>query len=225
MAKRAVGLNEARKGITTKAGMDMAKKNFQRDDKKADLNKDGELSSYEKARGDAVQKAVGNYAHGGMPCDSGMMSDPDGTMVPLGSSAENVADDIDAKLSQGEYVLPAHVVKWHGLKHIMDMQTEAEMGLMGMDMDGLLKNTGEEDEPESDSESPADTEVSSKDNTKQEEKEVIETPQGNEIEVAGVDTIETTMDAEAPDESDEDYYPSKSRDYGMMKIKPISFIR
>ena len=41
-------------------------------------------------------------------------------------------------LSENEYVLPGHVVKWHCLKHVVDMQTEAEMGLMAMHDMGLL---------------------------------------------------------------------------------------
>jgi hypothetical protein len=61
--------------------------------------------------------------------------------IPIGSSAENVRDDLPANLSDGEYVLPAHVVKWVGLSHIQDMQAEAEMGLMGMEMEGLLPST------------------------------------------------------------------------------------
>jgi len=52
---------------------------------------------------------------------------------------EEVRDDIDINISQGEYVLPADVVKWHGLKHIMDMQEEAKMGLMAMDAMGFIK--------------------------------------------------------------------------------------
>ena len=67
-----------------------------------------------------------------------------GNPIPVGSSAENVRDDIDAKLSEDEYVLPAHVVKWHGLRHIMDLQAEAEMGLMSMKMDGLIQDGQEE---------------------------------------------------------------------------------
>ena len=53
-------------------------------------------------------------------------------------------------ISEGEYVLPANVVKWHGLKHIMDMQSEAEMGLMSMYDTGLIQYTDEEgaEEPE-----------------------------------------------------------------------------
>ena len=34
-----------------------------------------------------------------------------GNEIPLGSEAENVRDDVDAKLSEGEYVVPADVVK------------------------------------------------------------------------------------------------------------------
>ena len=71
---------------------------------------------------------ITQMAHGGMAGDCGMMFDP----MPRGVSENEVADDISIMISEGEYVLPAHVVKWHGLKHIMDMQSEAEMGLMMM---------------------------------------------------------------------------------------------
>ena len=50
------GLMVGRKGIDTKEGYEMADKKFQLDEDKADLDNDGELSSYEKARGEAVQK-------------------------------------------------------------------------------------------------------------------------------------------------------------------------
>lgn len=166
-----VGLAAANKGITTQEGKDMASKKFQLDQKKADMNNDGELSKYEEVRGEAVQKATDNdelveMYHGGMACGcegdcdgscgGGMMDgimgydDVSGNPIPLGSNAENVRDDIDAKLSTDEYVLPAHVVKWHGLKHIQMMQSEAEMGLMSMQMDGLIQHadTGEVEEVE-----------------------------------------------------------------------------
>ena len=66
-------LKEVRKGIRTKEGLEMANKNFQGDQKKADLDKDGKLSDYEKTRGEAVQRAVAEdelpeMAHGGMAC-------------------------------------------------------------------------------------------------------------------------------------------------------------
>ena len=51
----------------------MAKKNFQVDRKKADLDKDGKLIDYEKTRGEAVQRAVvedelPEMGHGGIAC-------------------------------------------------------------------------------------------------------------------------------------------------------------
>ena len=64
-----------RKGIDTEEGHAMANKKFQVDEDKADLDNDGELSSYEKARGEAVPKAMADdpeadekpkMYHGGM---------------------------------------------------------------------------------------------------------------------------------------------------------------
>jgi|TARA_Y100000015_G_scaffold42964_1_gene51612 hypothetical protein len=237
------GIIEARKGITTEAGLDMASEKFQLDRKKADLNDDGEVSKYEETRAEAIQKSkaeaddeIAEMYHGGMPCDceggddcgcmnEGMMGPVDpvsGNPIPVGSSAKNVRDDIPVMLSEGEYVLPAHVVKYHGLKHIMEMQSEAEMGLMMMHEEGLIYHV--EDESESGSEDTEDTEVQAEGDTEQEEKEVIETPQGNEIEVASAMITEEEMDAEYPEEGDEDYYPTKSQMHGMMKKPTIKFI-
>ena len=156
------GIPIATKGITTKEGKEMASKKFHRDDKKADTNKDGMLSAREKEIGDAVQKneivemyyggmaKKLNMNHGGMAGGIMGYDDVSGNPIPLGSSAENVRDDIDAKLSTDEYVIPAHVVKWHGLKQIQMMQAEAEMGLMSMKMDGLIQQVDESvaEEPE-----------------------------------------------------------------------------
>ncbi len=44
----AQSLKEAQKGIRTKEGLDMVKKNSQMGPKEADLNNDGKLSEYEK---------------------------------------------------------------------------------------------------------------------------------------------------------------------------------
>jgi len=137
MMPTALDLNDARKGIRTKEGLEMAKKKFQLDRNKADKNGDGEVTELEKVQGEAEQRTVGkddlvNMSHGGLMC--GDMEDD----LPIGASPENVADDIPAMLSQDEYVLPAHVVKWYGLMHIQQMQSEAEAGLMAMSMAGLI---------------------------------------------------------------------------------------
>jgi hypothetical protein len=211
------GLAVARKGIGTQEGEDMANKKFQMDDNKADLNDDGSLSSYEKARGEAVQKAMVDdpeqdekYAHGGMPCgmDEGLMVDPvSGNDIPIGSTAENVRDDIEIMISEGEYVLPADVVKWHGLKHIMDMEAEAKMGLMGMYGMGLIKYTDQE----------TDGEV-------EEAEEATETPEGNEVEVASVEVSEEEPEVNETEDYQDSEYGTKTSSYGMVKKPKVAFI-
>ena len=70
----------------------MANKKLQLDRKKADLDKDGKLSKYEEAKGEAIQKAMDDdeipeMAHGGMVGDCGLMSGP----RPIGASENEVA--------------------------------------------------------------------------------------------------------------------------------------
>jgi len=76
--------------------------------------------------------------------ETGMMiigyDEESGNPIPPGSSAENVRDDIPAMLSEGEFVLPADVVKYHGLKHIMEMREEAKEGLAAMHMEDQIKS-------------------------------------------------------------------------------------
>tara|TARA_R110002167_G_scaffold105343_2_gene270979 strand:- start:453 stop:1685 length:1233 start_codon:yes stop_codon:yes gene_type:complete len=160
------GIATARKGITTEEGIDMANKKYQRDDKAADTNEDDVVSTREKEIADAIQKnEIVEMSHGGMMGGlmGGMMGydEVSGNPIPIGSSPENVRDDIDAKLSTDEYVMPAHVVKWHGLKQIQMMQAEAEMGLMSMQMDGLIQSedTPEVEEEMDDTEMDIDMEV------------------------------------------------------------------
>ena len=61
-----------------------------------------------------------------------------GNEVPPGSLPEEVRDDIDARLSEGEYVVPADVVRYFGVKVFEDMRMEAKMGLSQMDKDGRI---------------------------------------------------------------------------------------
>ena len=165
---------------------------------------------------------IPEMAHGGMAGGCGMMSDPIPNLMPVGASENEVADDISIMISEGEYVLPANVVKWHGLKHIMDMQSEAEMGFMMMHDIRLIQEVDRE--TESGSEGSENAEVSDEGDTEQEEtQETIEKPQGNEIEVAGVETEYSEPEVEEIDEylaSDYD----KMSDYGMMKKQRYAFI-
>lgn len=71
-----------------------------------------------------------------------------GNPVPPGSLPEEVADDVPVMMSEGEVVLPADVVRWHGLKHIMEMRAEAKHGLMCMFAEGQIQVPGEDEESE-----------------------------------------------------------------------------
>jgi len=71
--------------------------------------------------------------------DDGMERDPvSGNEVPPGSMAEEVRDDIDARLSGGEYVVPADVVRYYGVKFFEDLRGEAKMGLNHMEQTGRI---------------------------------------------------------------------------------------
>jgi hypothetical protein len=71
--------------------------------------------------------------------DDGMNQDPvSGNEVPSGSMASEVRDDISAQLSEGEYVVPADVVRYLGVKHFEDLRDKAKNGLNKMETDGRI---------------------------------------------------------------------------------------
>ncbi len=75
---------------------------------------------------------------GGM-ADDGMSVEPvTGNEIPPGSLATEVRDDIDAQLSEGEYVVPADVVRFFGVKFFEDLRTRAKQGLSQMETDGRI---------------------------------------------------------------------------------------
>ena len=61
-----------------------------------------------------------------------------GNEVPPGSLPEEVRDDIDARLSEGEYVVPADVVKYYGVKFFEDLRTQAKIGFSQMEANGRI---------------------------------------------------------------------------------------
>ena len=61
-----------------------------------------------------------------------------GNEVPPGSLPEEVRDDIPAMLSEGEYVVPADVLRFYGVKFFEDLRTQAKMGLAEMDANGRI---------------------------------------------------------------------------------------
>jgi len=61
-----------------------------------------------------------------------------GNEIPLGAVAENVRDDIPAQLSEGEYVVPADVVNYYGVKFFEDLRNEAKEGFQEMAETGRI---------------------------------------------------------------------------------------
>jgi hypothetical protein len=61
-----------------------------------------------------------------------------GNEVPPGSLPEEVRDDIPAMLSEGEYVVPADVLRYYGVKFFEDLRSEAKMGLSDMEANGRI---------------------------------------------------------------------------------------
>lgn len=78
------------------------------------------------------------FEEGGIT-DDGMDRDPlSGNEVPPGSLAEEVRDDIPAQLSEGEYVVPADVVRFFGVRFFEQLRSEAKQGLAGMEREGRI---------------------------------------------------------------------------------------
>ena len=66
-------------------------------------------------------------------------SDPvSGNEVPTGAMPEEVRDDIPAQLSEGEYVVPADVLRYYGVKFFEDLRSQAKQGWQELDEGGRV---------------------------------------------------------------------------------------
>ena len=82
-------------------------------------------------------------AEGGVMQEGGTVDPVSGNEVPVGAMQEEVRDDIDAKLSEGEFVFPADVVRFIGLQTLMKLRDKAKMGLQRMNEIGQMGNAEE----------------------------------------------------------------------------------
>jgi hypothetical protein len=87
-------------------------------------------------------------ADGGVMQQGGTKDEVSGNDVPVGSLKEEVRDDVDAKLSVGEFVVPADVVRYIGLENLMKMRDKAKAGLQKMSDIGQMGNAEEAKTPE-----------------------------------------------------------------------------
>ena len=85
----------------------------------------------------------GAFDEGGLMQEGGTVDPESGNEVPVGSTQEEVRDDIPAQLSEGEFVFPADVVRYIGLEKLMQMRQEAKRGLEMMDKMGQMGNSDE----------------------------------------------------------------------------------
>jgi hypothetical protein len=91
------------------------------------------VNTLKKAEGGSVEKEVEFVKE-----DDDDVPDP-----PPGATPEEVADDIPAYLSTGEYVLPANVVRYIGLKNITGMHQRALSELQQMEDLDIIENVDE----------------------------------------------------------------------------------
>lgn len=82
-----------------------------------------------------VKKRIPGFQDGGNAVEPTTGND-----VPIGSLPKEVADDVPAQLSEGEFVLPADVVRFIGLERLMKMRDEAKAGLQRMAEIGQMGN-------------------------------------------------------------------------------------
>src|SRR5210317_1614370 len=94
------------------------------------------------------EKQMELFEDGGLMDEGGMVDEVSGNDVPVGSTREEVRDDIPAMLSEGEFVFPADVVRYFGLERLMEMRQEAKMGLKRMEAMGQMGNSEEATMPD-----------------------------------------------------------------------------
>ena len=97
--------------------------------------KEGGLVEMENQMINASDQTVKAFALGGEVEEFDPVS---GNEVPPGSLPEEVRDDIPAQLSEGEYIVPADVVRFHGVKKFEELRSEAKMGFNTMENTGRI---------------------------------------------------------------------------------------
>ena len=96
----------------------------------------------EKNKG-GMPKQMEMFEDGGLKDEGGEVDEESGNEVPPGSTKEEVRDDIPARLSEGEFVFPADVVRYLGLDFLMKLRQRAKAGLQKMEEMGQMGNSDE----------------------------------------------------------------------------------
>ena len=102
-----------------------------------------EATVKKQAKGGSISKQMELFSEGGLKQEGGSVDPVSGNDVPVGSTKKEVRDDIPAQLSEGEFVMPADVVRFHGLDKMMELRDEAKAGLRKMEAMGQMGNADE----------------------------------------------------------------------------------
>ncbi len=117
---------------------------------RADEVVQGIYSNLSRAAEDSMRKfAEGGYVdmykqtemafdNGGMATDGAKVEPKSGNKVPPGSLKGEVKDNIDIKVSGGEYIVPADVLQFYGLKHFEDLRNKAKEKLAELNAGGRI---------------------------------------------------------------------------------------
>lgn len=136
--------NKRRKGyVFKKDGMEVFIKG---EDKGEAMKQMAELMEKQEDKEDDDEThsfAEGGYEDGGLKDEGGSVDPVSGNDVPVGSTQTEVRDDIPAQLSEGEFVLPADVVRYIGLENLMELRNKAKQGLQQMEAMGQMGNSEE----------------------------------------------------------------------------------
>jgi len=111
----------------------------------------GKTIDFSKGGTPMMRRQMELFEDGGLKDEGGMTESKSGNSVPSGSSRKEVADDIPAMLSEGEFVFPADVTRYIGLDKLMSLRQDAKRGLSKMEDMGQM---GEEREVSEDEELP-----------------------------------------------------------------------
>ena len=106
-------------------------------------DKIGKPAVYNEGGAIPMQQQMEMFNEGGLKDEGGTKDPVSGNEVPSGSLQEEVRDDIDAKLSPGEFVFPADVTRFLGLRFLMKLRDEAKAGLQRMEDMGQMGNSEE----------------------------------------------------------------------------------
>ena len=107
------------------------------------LLKDGGMAKRMAKQMELFEPVERGFDEGGLMDEGGTVDPVSGNDVPPGSTQEEVRDDIPAQLSEGEFVIPADVVRYIGLENLMRMRQEAKQGLAQMEAMGQMGNSEE----------------------------------------------------------------------------------